>query len=126
MPGTSRWSRRKAARLNPRGAKRGDAEASVNTVSLSNQVRERRWNTLRITALVLCSLFVWQSTGQAGQAAEQGKPSAPTVLAAVDQRAAMSLDGDWHAIVDPYSTGLQDFHGKPRADGFEQNRVAKD
>jgi beta-glucuronidase len=49
-------------------------------------------------------------------------PGTPTVLAAADHRTSISLDGDWHAIVDPYATGLRDFHGHTRADGFEQNR----
>jgi beta-glucuronidase len=83
------------------------------------------WNNLRIAALVVSSLLLCGTTGRAPQAAENAKSSASTVLAAVDQRTAMSLDGDWHAIVDPYATGLQDFHGKARADGFEQNREPK-
>ena len=32
--------------------------------------------------------------------------SPPTLLVAVDQRATLSLNGDWHYIVDPYSNGL--------------------
>jgi beta-glucuronidase len=43
-----------------------------------------------------------------GVAVAQPVPAvpAPTVLAAVDQRQAMSLNGDWHYIVDPYDNGL--------------------
>jgi beta-glucuronidase len=48
--------------------------------------------------------------------------STATVLADVDHRASLSLDGDWHFIVDPYATGLSDFHGKPRSDGFAHNQ----
>jgi beta-glucuronidase len=33
-------------------------------------------------------------------------PPPPTLLAAIDQRQAMSLNGDWHYIVDPYDNGL--------------------
>ncbi len=84
-----------------------------------------RWNNLRIAALAVSSLLLYGVAGHETQAAESAKSPAPTVLAAVDQRMAMSLDGDWHAIVDPYATGLQDFHGKARADGFEQNREPK-
>jgi beta-glucuronidase len=88
-------------------------------------VLTRKWNNLGIAALVASGLFLWGSTGNAAQAAENEKSPSSTVLAGVDQRAAISLDGDWHAIVDPYATGLQDFHGKARADGFEQNREPK-
>lgn len=56
------------------------------------------------------------------QSADSYSVGAPTVLASVDRRASISLDGEWHAIVDPYATGLRDFHGHSRADGFEQNR----
>ena len=41
-----------------------------------------------------------------------------TVLVDVDHRKAMSLNGDWHYIVDPYDGGLYDFHREPRKDGF--------
>jgi beta-glucuronidase len=94
-------------------------------MNLPVQVLTRKWNSLGIAALVASGLFLWGSTGNAAQAAENEKSPSSTVLAGVDQRAAISLDGDWHAIVDPYATGLQDFHGKARADGFEQNREPK-
>ncbi|HKV24318.1 MAG TPA: glycoside hydrolase family 2 TIM barrel-domain containing protein [Candidatus Acidoferrum sp.] len=45
-----------------------------------------------------------------------------TVLADVDHRLSISLNGDWHSIVDPYATGLYTFHGEIRADGFFLNR----
>jgi beta-glucuronidase len=44
-----------------------------------------------------------------------------TLLVDVDHRATTSLDGDWHAIVDPYSTGLYTFHQELRKDGFFMN-----
>jgi len=44
-----------------------------------------------------------------------------TLLAAVDRRPTISLNGDWHTIVDPYGTGLYNFHGKLRADGYFMN-----
>jgi beta-glucuronidase len=49
----------------------------------------------------------------------QTQPS--TVLAAVDHRKTLSLDGSWHAIVDPYGNGLYDQRGKPRNNGFAKN-----
>ena len=44
-----------------------------------------------------------------------------TLLVDIDHRATTSLDGDWHAIVDPYSTGLYTFHQEVRKDGFFMN-----
>jgi beta-glucuronidase len=44
--------------------------------------------------------------------------SKPTVLVDVDHRKALSLDGDWHYIVDPYDGGLYNFHREIRKDGF--------
>ena len=45
----------------------------------------------------------------------------PTLLVAVDRRPTISLNGDWHTIVDPYGTGLYTFHGKLRMDGYFVN-----
>ncbi|HWY71196.1 MAG TPA: glycoside hydrolase family 2 TIM barrel-domain containing protein [Terriglobales bacterium] len=45
----------------------------------------------------------------------------PTLLVDVDHRQQISLDGDWHAIVDPYGSGLYDFHGKLRNNGYFKN-----
>jgi len=47
--------------------------------------------------------------------------SPPTLLVAVDRRPTISLNGDWHTIVDPYGTGLYTFHGKLRTDGYFAN-----
>ena len=47
--------------------------------------------------------------------------NAPTLLVDVDHRQTVSLDGDWHTIVDPYATGLYDFHGKLRNNGYFKN-----
>ena len=44
-----------------------------------------------------------------------------TLLVDVDHRAVTSLDGDWHAIVDQYATGLYTFHQELRSDGFFMN-----
>jgi beta-glucuronidase len=41
--------------------------------------------------------------------------ASPTLLVAVDHRPTVSLNGDWHTIVDPY------FHGKQRAEGYFMN-----
>jgi len=46
----------------------------------------------------------------------------PTLLVDVDHRKSISLNGDWHTIVDPYGTGLYSFHGEKRSDGFFMDR----
>ena len=47
--------------------------------------------------------------------------SKPTLLIDVDHRPSISLDGDWHAIVDPYDNGYLDFRMQPRPDGYFLN-----
>ncbi len=44
-----------------------------------------------------------------------------TVLVDIDHRTTTSLDGEWHYLVDPYSTGLYTFHQELRKDGFFLN-----
>ena len=43
------------------------------------------------------------------------------VLVDVDHRKALSLNGDWHYIVDPYDGGLYSFHRELRKDGYFLN-----
>jgi beta-glucuronidase len=83
----------------------------------------RSW---RVAALLLPAATSLLLTVGRARSEESRKMPASTVLAAVDRRANISLDGDWHAIVDPYGTGMTDFHGKARSDGFQQNLEAKD
>ena len=47
--------------------------------------------------------------------------SKPIVLVDVDHRSALSLNGDWHFIVDPYDRGLYTFHRELRKDGYFLN-----
>jgi beta-glucuronidase len=67
-------------------------------------------------------LFGMSLLSASAQAAIQ-EPSVapPTLLVAVDHRPTISLNGDWHTIVDPYGTGLYTFHGKLRTDGYFMN-----
>ncbi|MGA2889586.1 MAG: glycoside hydrolase family 2 TIM barrel-domain containing protein [Terracidiphilus sp.] len=51
--------------------------------------------------------------------------SAPIVLTGADGRPAISLDGDWAAIVDPYFSGLYSFHHEEKANGWFLNRKAQ-
>jgi beta-glucuronidase len=50
---------------------------------------------------------------------------APIVLTGADRRPAMSLDGEWAAIVDPYFSGLFSFHHEEKKNGFFMNYKAK-
>jgi beta-glucuronidase len=45
----------------------------------------------------------------------------PTLLVNSDHRTSISLDGDWHYIVDPYDNGYYDFRMQPRTDGYFKN-----
>jgi len=45
----------------------------------------------------------------------------PTLLVNADHRTSISLNGDWHVIVDPYNNGYYDFRMQPRADGYFRN-----
>lgn len=45
----------------------------------------------------------------------------PTLLVDVDNRTTISLDGDWHSIVDPYDNGYYDFRMQVRKDGYYRN-----
>ena len=48
--------------------------------------------------------------------------SKPTVLIDSDHRTTISLNGDWHAVVDPYDNGYYDFRMQPRPDGYFRNQ----
>src|SRR5919108_1795232 len=71
-------------------------------------------------AALLLGLLCWCADVALAQT-NDGTPNAPVLLVDVDHRQGVSLDGDWHAIVDPYATGLYDFHGKLRTNGYFKN-----
>jgi beta-glucuronidase len=56
----------------------------------------------------------------AGEAA-----TSPIILTGADLRPAISLDGEWAAIEDPYFSGLMNFHHEERKDGWFLNRKAQ-
>jgi beta-glucuronidase len=45
----------------------------------------------------------------------------PILLVNSDHRTSISLDGEWHAVVDPYDNGYVDFRMAPRPDGYFLN-----
>jgi beta-glucuronidase len=58
-------------------------------------------------------------------AAWSAAPPAPMVLTGADRRPAISLDGDWGTIVDPYFAGLFSFHHVEKTNGWFLNQKAK-
>jgi beta-glucuronidase len=50
-----------------------------------------------------------------------GAQASPVHLTGADIRPSISLNGDWHVIVDPYDNGYYDFRMKQRADGYFLN-----
>ncbi len=77
-----------------------------------------------VLGLALCVLL--PTSRNAALSADEGTAQPSTVLAAVDHRHAVSLDGAWHVIVDPYGNGLYDSNGKARSTGFARNLAQTD
>ena len=77
-----------------------------------------------VLGLAMCVLF--PGSRNAALSAEEAKPQPSTVLAAVDHRHTVSLDGAWHVIVDPYGNGLYDSNGKARSTGFARDLAQTD
>lgn len=67
------------------------------------------------------ALAVGAASAAAQEAVTQGPR--PIVLEGADRRPAVSLDGEWHSIVDPYFTGLYSFHHQEKKDGWFQDRA---
>jgi len=69
---------------------------------------KRTASHLAATLTAIIAFLVWADpcTLSAQQPAAAAVPIAPTLLVAVDQRTAQSLNGDWHYIVDPYDNGI--------------------
>jgi beta-glucuronidase len=61
----------------------------------------------------------------AGVLAVAAPAPAPIVLTGVDRRAAISLDGEWASIVDPYFSGLMSFHHEEKKNGWFLNQKAE-
>ena len=80
--------------------------------------------TAFVLVLALCVLF--PNSRHATLFADEATAQPSTVLAAVDHRHAVSLDGAWHVIVDPYGNGLYDSNGKARSTGFARNLAQTD
>jgi beta-glucuronidase len=64
----------------------------------------------------LALLASWSAHAQA---------SAPTILVDIDHRAAQSLNGPWHFIIDPYRNGWGGDPAKPNLNGYAKNADSK-
>jgi len=68
-------------------------------------------------------LIAW--LGMLGIAMASARGQSTTVLQDVDHRATVSLDGDWHFIVDPYFAGLFNFYHEEKKNGWFLNQQGK-
>jgi beta-glucuronidase len=69
-----------------------------------------------IAAMLLIVTVVWAAPIPA---------QTPIILTGADRRPAISLDGEWAVIVDPYFAGLVSFHHEEKNDGYFLNRKAQ-
>lgn len=74
--------------------------------------------------LFLSFLGLWSALCGAQQV-NSNNVNAPIVLTGADRRPAVSLNGDWGSIVDPYFSGLFSFHHQEKANGWFLNRKAQ-
>lgn len=83
----------------------------------------------RFTSFVLFVLLAWFvgsiDLSCSAQSAPHETPNAPIVLTAADRRPALSLDGEWASIIDPYFSGLFSFHHQEKTNGSFLNRKAQ-
>src|ERR1700752_2228841 len=70
------------------------------------------------TKLVVCTALL-------GILCASASAQSTTVLEGVDRRPSLSLDGDWHYMVDPYYTGLYTFHHEEKKNGWFLNEQGK-
>lgn len=74
-------------------------------------------HTIDVMPINISLVVLWVVFGAnyAGWAAPTAAMTAPVVLAGADRRPAISLDGDWNTIVDPYSNGFSSFFRNQKA-----------
>ena len=75
-------------------------------------------------ALIALSVLYVAPSGRA-QSSVGSAPNPGIVLTAADRRPALSLNGEWSSIVDPYFSGLFSFHHQEKTNGWFLNRKAQ-
>ena len=77
------------------------------------------------TPFIPAVILLAAAFGKIAVAGVSSAPSAPVVITGADRRPALSLDGGWASIVDPYFSGLFSFHHEEKANGWFLNRKAQ-
>lgn len=90
--------------------------AATRSFARLNALMPARIALAAISVALICSHFGWAAAATV---------NAPIVMTGADRRPAISLDGDWASIVDPYFSGLFSFHHEERANGWFLNRKAE-
>jgi beta-glucuronidase len=87
-----------------------------------NAIRARLGGRLLLGAVLAVPVLM----PSAAAAPEPGLAQPPGLIANIEHRSTVSLNGTWHVIVDPYDNGYYDYRHQPRADGFFRNASPKD
>jgi beta-glucuronidase len=84
------------------------------------------WNarSCAIGSLISRMILIASATLLASSAVAWAAP-APIMITGADRRPAISLDGEWASIVDPYFSGLFSFHHQEKPNGWFLNQKAK-
>ncbi len=89
----------------------------MNPLPVSSIARVLKPISIMTTRLAACLALIAATAAWAAPA--------PIVLTGADRRPAISLNGDWGTIVDPYFSGLFSFHHQEKANGWFLNQKAK-
>src|SRR5260221_5023858 len=79
-----------------------------------------RCRTLIVRSIVFAALCVGFLAAVTMVSAQQ-----PGLIANTDGRKTISLDGQWHTIIDPYETGYYDYRYQPSANGYFKDAKPK-
>src|SRR4051812_2624949 len=86
-----------------------------------NSTRKAQW----LCAAVVTFLYIACTLPGLAQPNAAIAPNAPMVMSGTDRRPAVSLNGEWASIIDPYFSGLFSFHHQEKTNGFFLNRKAQ-
>ena len=87
-------------------------------------MKDRR-KGLCLPAVVIAFWFATSTLPGLAQARPDATINAPITMTGADRRPALSLEGEWASIVDPFFSGLFSFHHQEKANGFFLNRKAQ-
>ncbi len=78
-------------------------------------------NRTTLCCVGVLGLSAFASVARAQENQEKATSQPSTVLADVDHRKQVSLDGPWHYMIDPYDGGLYNFHREILKNGYFMN-----